>query len=225
MGLRYYTNSSEDSEEFVVHRGRNAPTLSQFIRSVSPSSQDERSSPGSRLSNSNSRHQPQVALGDEENGIPPAGRPSSLGAHKTSYAGRRSRRNSFSEADSQLTVENFGGSTEKLNRFVMERNPDKQPAIVTDNTPSPVRYPKRHPQDPSSFDLEGEREQSKERTTSSSDDGIMNEQPPPFYGKTKQGSKKPDPVAVFQPRIVDPYERQEENVTVFVVNDGNRGYG
>ena len=142
---RYYANSSEDSEEFVVHRGRNVPTLAQVIRSVSPSSQDERSSPASRMSVSRN-----TSVNEEE--LPAAGRPSNWSANKTTYAGRRSRRNSISEADSQLTVENFGGSQDNLNRFVIGKNPDKQPAIVNDSTPSPVRYPRRQSsQEPSDY--------------------------------------------------------------------------
>ncbi|CAG7719003.1 unnamed protein product [Allacma fusca] len=142
---RYYANSSEDSEEFVVHRGRNVPTLAQVIRSVSPSSQDERSSPASRMSLSRN-----TSANEEE--TPAAGRPSNWSANKTTYAGRRSRRNSFSEADSQLTVENFGGSQDNLNRFTIGKNPDKQPAIVTETTASPVRYPRRQSsQEPADF--------------------------------------------------------------------------
>uniref|UniRef100_A0A182TNJ1 Uncharacterized protein n=1 Tax=Anopheles melas TaxID=34690 RepID=A0A182TNJ1_9DIPT len=54
----------------------------------------------------------------------PAGRPSNWEeSRKTSFSGRRSRRNSFSD-DSQLTIENFGGSQDQLNtvgRFERER--------------------------------------------------------------------------------------------------------
>lgn len=136
---RYYAHSrsSEESEDFVVHRGRNVPTLSAVIRSVSPSSQDERSSPASRMSVSRN-----VSAVENED-APAAGRPSDFKANKTSFAGRRSRRNSISEADSQLTVENFGGSQDNLNKFTISKNPDKQPAIVTDATSSPIRYVKR----------------------------------------------------------------------------------
>jgi hypothetical protein len=165
------------------------PTLSQVIRSVSPSSQDERSSPASRMSVTRN-----ISVNNDsgdDSGIPAAGRPSNLGANKTSYAGRRSRRNSFTEADSQLTVENFGGSQDNLNRLVIGKNPDKQPSIVTDSTVSPVRFPKRNssveppdyynspPQQPSDRDR---RSQSKERTISSaSEDGRAE----PFFGKKK----------------------------------------
>lgn len=55
-----------------------------------------------------------------------AGKPSHWDDKKTSYAGRRSRRNSVSD-DSQLTIENFGGSQEHLN--LIERNPDKDFAV------------------------------------------------------------------------------------------------
>lgn len=55
-----------------------------------------------------------------------AGKPSHWDDKKTSYAGRRSRRNSTSD-DSQLTIENFGGSQDHLN--FIERNPDKDFAI------------------------------------------------------------------------------------------------
>ncbi|KAF0306342.1 Patronin [Amphibalanus amphitrite] len=52
----------------------------------------------------------------------PAGKPSPRGAG----GGRLSRRNSFTE-ESQLTVENFGGSQDNLQ--LLGRNPDKQPVV------------------------------------------------------------------------------------------------
>lgn len=53
-----------------------------------------------------------------------AGRPSNWEEHrKGSYAGRRSRKNSVGD-DSQLTIENFGGSQDNLN--FIGRNPDKE---------------------------------------------------------------------------------------------------
>jgi hypothetical protein len=123
------------------------PTLAQVIRSVSPSSQDERSSPASRMSVSRT-----VSVNNEDPDAPAAGRPSNWNANKTTYAGRRSRRNSITEADSQLTVENFGGSQDNINKLVIEKNPDKQPAILTDATSSPVRYLRRgSSQEPSDF--------------------------------------------------------------------------
>jgi hypothetical protein len=188
--LRYYAHSrsSDDSEDFVVHRARNVPTLSQVIRSVSPSSQDERSSPASRMSVSRS-----ISANEEPEG-PAAGRPSNWNANKTSYAGRRSRRNSISEADSQLTVENFGGSQDNLNKIGITRNPDKQPAIVTDATPSPVRYFRRQTsEDPPDYYNDSkdqrqndghyarasEKEESSKRLSSTGGNGET------FYGKKK----------------------------------------
>lgn len=67
-------------ESFVVHRGKGIPTLSSVT--------DEKS----------------VARAEA------AGRPSNWeDQRRSSYAGRRSRRNSITD-DSQLTIENFGGS-------------------------------------------------------------------------------------------------------------------
>ncbi|XP_026670652.1 patronin isoform X4 [Ceratina calcarata] len=81
-------------ESFVVHRGKGIPTLSSVT--------DEKS----------------VARADA------AGRPSNWeDQRRSSYAGRRSRRNSVSD-DSQLTIENFGGSQDNLHNF--GRNPDKE---------------------------------------------------------------------------------------------------
>ncbi|XP_016771465.1 patronin isoform X11 [Apis mellifera] len=81
-------------ESFVVHRGKGIPTLSSVA--------DEKS----------------VTRADA------AGRPSNWeDQRRSSYAGRRSRRNSVSD-DSQLTIENFGGSQDNLHNF--GRNPDKE---------------------------------------------------------------------------------------------------
>ncbi|XP_057327645.1 patronin isoform X9 [Microplitis mediator] len=55
-----------------------------------------------------------------------AGRPSNWeDQRRSSYAGRRSRRNSVTD-DSQLTIENFGGSQDNLHNFGCVRNPDKE---------------------------------------------------------------------------------------------------
>ncbi|XP_031843916.1 calmodulin-regulated spectrin-associated protein patronin isoform X4 [Nomia melanderi] len=84
-------------ESFVVHRGKGIPTLSSVA--------DEKS----------------VARADA------AGRPSNWEEQRrSSYAGRRSRRNSVSD-DSQLTIENFGGSQDNLHNF--GRNPDKEVGV------------------------------------------------------------------------------------------------
>ncbi|KAK9302494.1 hypothetical protein QLX08_005556 [Tetragonisca angustula] len=81
-------------ESFVVHRGKGIPTLSSVADEKSATRADA------------------------------AGRPSNWEEQRrSSYAGRRSRRNSVSD-DSQLTIENFGGSQDNLHNF--GRNPDKE---------------------------------------------------------------------------------------------------
>ncbi|CAB0002131.1 unnamed protein product, partial [Nesidiocoris tenuis] len=89
-------------DDFVVHRGRGVPTLSSVINS-----------------GGNDHHRTEQ---------PVAGKPTNWEPRKPSYAGRRSRRNSLSD-DSQLTLENFGGSQENLH--LLGRNPDKEPAVHT----------------------------------------------------------------------------------------------
>ena len=66
-----------------------------------------------------------------------AGRPSNWEEQRrSSYAGRRSRRGSINAADdSQLTVENFGGSQDRLN--FAGRNPEKELATVGSHVTSP----------------------------------------------------------------------------------------
>ncbi|XP_034944526.1 patronin isoform X3 [Chelonus insularis] len=82
-------------ENFVVHRNRGIPTLSSVA--------DERYTRSEA-----------------------AGRPSNWeDQRRSSYAGRRSRRNSVTD-DSQLTIENFGGSQDNLHNFGCMRNPDKE---------------------------------------------------------------------------------------------------
>ncbi|XP_076279733.1 calmodulin-regulated spectrin-associated protein patronin isoform X22 [Lasioglossum baleicum] len=99
-------------ESFVVHRGKGIPTLSSVA--------DEKS----------------VARADA------AGRPSNWEEQRrSSYAGRRSRRNSVSD-DSQLTIENFGGSQDNLHNF--GRNPDKEVGIhVGKRNPTEPTLPAR----------------------------------------------------------------------------------
>ncbi|XP_060856051.1 patronin isoform X4 [Metopolophium dirhodum] len=93
------TTRCNGEEQFVVHRNRSVLTLNSMLN---PSN------------------------GDANNDVA-AGKPTHWeDTRKQSYAGRRSRRNSFSE-DSQLTVENFGGSQDNLH--FLGRNPDKEPAI------------------------------------------------------------------------------------------------
>ncbi|XP_059058186.1 patronin isoform X9 [Achroia grisella] len=88
-------------DDFVVHRGRPVTTLASLAR------RDDGTS-GWR----------------EE---PAAGRPSTGGASDGTFAGRRSRRSSVSD-DSQLTVENFGGSQDRLH--FAGRNPEKELATL-----------------------------------------------------------------------------------------------
>ncbi|XP_063990128.1 patronin isoform X6 [Diachasmimorpha longicaudata] len=91
----YDDRRGPSEESFVVHRNRGIPTLS----SVS----DERMIKAEA-----------------------AGRPSNWeDQRRSSYAGRRSRRNSVTD-DSQLTIENFGGSQDNLHNFGCVRNPDKE---------------------------------------------------------------------------------------------------
>ncbi|RZF39782.1 hypothetical protein LSTR_LSTR012094 [Laodelphax striatellus] len=90
-------------ETFVVHRGKGIPTLSSM------------------------QQQQQDGGGMTRAMKEAAGKPSNWeDSRRSSYAGRRSRRNSLSE-DSQLTLENFGGSQENLH--FLGRNPDKEPAV------------------------------------------------------------------------------------------------
>ncbi|KPJ07123.1 Short spindle protein 4 [Papilio machaon] len=98
---------SPQREEFVVHRGRAITTLSALVR------REEENA-----------YSPYPGVGVA--GVA-AGRPSSRGPRE-SFAGRRSRRSSISD-DSQLTVENFGGSQDRLH--FAGRNPEKELATVT----------------------------------------------------------------------------------------------
>ncbi|XP_049883699.1 patronin-like isoform X3 [Pectinophora gossypiella] len=94
---------SPQREEFVVHRGRGVPTLSSVAR----------------------RDDDNVSV---DSNMTAAGRPSNWAESREQvFAGRRSRRSSVSD-DSQLTVENFGGSQDRLH--FAGRNPEKELATV-----------------------------------------------------------------------------------------------
>ncbi|KAF5305035.1 hypothetical protein FQR65_LT18790 [Abscondita terminalis] len=118
---------SEDSlrrgsdDSFVVHKSRNIPTLSSVIH-------DEPLIPARlRANKEKQNHDTKAEERGEYNAKMAAGKPSNWDEHKRpSYSGRRSRRNSVTE-DSQLTIENFGGSQEHLN--FIGRNPDKDVAV------------------------------------------------------------------------------------------------
>lgn len=105
------TDMSEDSlrrgpeESFVVHKGKSIPTLSSILH-------DDQQLPQKLKSNKEAE--------DEK----AAGKPTNWEENKrSSFSGRRSRRNSISD-DSQLTIENFGGSQDNLN--FIGRNFDKE---------------------------------------------------------------------------------------------------
>lgn len=116
-------------ESFVVHRGKTVPTLYNVVTG------GEGATPrGSRVAAIKERFNMDTKA--EERGEDPrnsssgpAGVPSNWEDRKTStsYAGRRSRRNSISD-DSHLTIENFGGSQDNLSMF--GRNPDKEPVTL-----------------------------------------------------------------------------------------------
>jgi len=118
---------------FVVHKSRAVPTLLR--------TRDE----------------------SDERNLPPAGKPSNwetvsrrsstpqhqfapppTSTERTTVAGRRSRRNSINAEESQLTVENFGGSQDNL-QFI-GRNPDKDVAVhvgrrldMNNEKPAPIK--------------------------------------------------------------------------------------
>lgn len=136
------SDMSEDSlrrgsdDSFVVHRGKNIPTLSSVIhdeplvparlrvnkeKQNNDTKADERGSERVVLCKVYYLKQLGV-IGDTRQQA--AGKPSNWSEQrKSSYAGRRSRRNSVTD-DSQLTIENFGGSQDNLN--FIGRNPDKE---------------------------------------------------------------------------------------------------
>lgn len=116
-----FNNTKKDYEDFVVHKGRAVPTLSSVLMSDEPLI-PARLRPAKEKQNTDTKSE------ERGDGRPSAaaGKPSNWDDKKTSYAGRRSRRNSVSD-DSQLTIENFGGSQEHLN--LIGRNPDKDFAV------------------------------------------------------------------------------------------------
>ncbi|XP_055386908.1 patronin isoform X28 [Condylostylus longicornis] len=100
-------------EGFVVHRSKGIPTLSSVQEPLVPA----------RLRQAKEKNNME-SKADERGDSLPAGRPSNWEQHRRpSFAGRRSRRNSSSE-DSQLTIENFGGSQDQLN--MIDRNIERE---------------------------------------------------------------------------------------------------
>lgn len=127
-------------ENFVVHRNKGIPTLSSVA--------DERFSSRSEA----------------------AGRPSNWeDQRRSSYAGRRSRRNSVTD-DSQLTIENFGGSQDNLHNLGCVRNPDKEMVHTGKRTvPEPAVPARSMLQDVYGSDVQH----------ILSDNGYCNDEPPP----------------------------------------------
>ncbi|KAK9870583.1 hypothetical protein WA026_008146 [Henosepilachna vigintioctopunctata] len=142
-----FSQMSEDSlrrgseDSFVVHRGRNIPTLSSVVN-------DEPLIPARlRLNkekqNNDTKADERGEYSTRPNTAPAAGKPSNWQESRTNtFAGRRSRRNSTSD-DSQLTIENFGGSQDNLN--FIGRNPDKEVAIHVGRKISAPSYPTESP--------------------------------------------------------------------------------
>ncbi|KAL3282263.1 hypothetical protein HHI36_005454 [Cryptolaemus montrouzieri] len=130
---------SEDS--FVVHRGRNIPTLSSVVN-------DEPLIPARLRMNKEKQNNDTKAdeRGEYSNRpvtAPAAGKPSNWQESRTNtFAGRRSRRNSTSD-DSQLTIENFGGSQDNLN--FIGRNPDKEVGVHIGRKISAPSFPVESP--------------------------------------------------------------------------------
>ncbi|XP_064106006.1 uncharacterized protein LOC135215372 isoform X4 [Macrobrachium nipponense] len=137
-GGRDSSVSDGQGEEFVVQRSRGVSTLSDMMRTQSPRPQDLESHYSSRTAtkerfNMDSKEE---EMGERSRGLgrrgsftnshpdlPAAGMPSRY--EERPHGRSRSRRNSISAEDSQLTIENFGGSQDNLN--YISRNPDKEP--------------------------------------------------------------------------------------------------
>ena len=128
--------SSGEEQNFVVQKGRMIPTLSsvaQSHRSLSPGSelgQKERLNQDTKSEERGETDTPSLIKSnstlDLGRSMQPAGRPSERSEQTsvTSYAGRRSRRNSTNDNQSQISLENIGGSMDNLS--VIGRNPDKE---------------------------------------------------------------------------------------------------
>ncbi|XP_064543309.1 patronin isoform X9 [Drosophila montana] len=127
------------AEAFVVHKSRGITTLS----SMHSQQQQQQQQQQQYQHQQQSQQEPLVparlrqakeknnveSKADERGDFVAAGRPSNWEqSRRPSFAGRRSRRNSSSE-DSQLTIENFGGSQDQLNtlgRFERERDRERK---------------------------------------------------------------------------------------------------
>ncbi|XP_036333923.1 patronin isoform X20 [Rhagoletis pomonella] len=116
-----------DAPAFVVHKSRGVTTLSSLHSQQQQHQQQQEPLVPARLRQSKEKSNIETKA-DERGEYVPAGRPSNWEQNRRpSFAGRRSRRNSSSE-DSQLTIENFGGSQDQLNavgRFERERERER----------------------------------------------------------------------------------------------------
>ncbi|XP_055310758.1 patronin isoform X38 [Sitodiplosis mosellana] len=111
---------------FVVHRGRTIPTLASMQEPL----------PAARSRQSKERADSRT---EERGDSIAAGRPSNWEeTRRPSFAGRRSRRNSVSD-DSQLTIENFGGSQDQLNMIGRSFEREKSMTNVVIEPAVPVR--------------------------------------------------------------------------------------
>ncbi|XP_053651388.1 uncharacterized protein Patronin isoform X6 [Cherax quadricarinatus] len=138
-------SSMSDGQEgdFVVQRSRGLATLSDMMRTQSPRPSQELETSYSSRSTTKEKYNmdsKEEELGERSRGLgrrgsfnnshpdlPAAGMPSRY--EERPHGRSRSRRNSISAEDSQLTIENFGGSQDNLN--YISRNPDKEPFVHT----------------------------------------------------------------------------------------------
>ncbi|XP_030388155.1 patronin isoform X7 [Scaptodrosophila lebanonensis] len=130
----FESNLNEERVAFVVHKSRGITTLSsmhsqqqQQQQQLQQQQQQEPLVPA-RLRQAKEKSNVE-SKADERGDYVAAGRPSNWEqSRRPSFAGRRSRRNSSSE-DSQLTIENFGGSQDQLNtlgRYDRERDRERE---------------------------------------------------------------------------------------------------
>ncbi|CAG0915653.1 unnamed protein product [Notodromas monacha] len=114
------SNNVDDDEGFVVHKRKAIPTLAQRISRLQ-SSAGGGGGGGNRIDDD--VQSAAATLDSSRAAGKPSDRPAAGGGGGGSGGTIRSRRNSFSE-ESQLTWENFGGSTDNLH--LLSRNPDKE---------------------------------------------------------------------------------------------------
>ncbi|KAH8280237.1 hypothetical protein KR018_000766, partial [Drosophila ironensis] len=144
---------SNHAEAFVVHKSRGVTTLASMHSQQHQQYQHQQQQQHQQQAQQYQQQQQQSQLqlqqeplvparlrqakektnvdskADERGDYAAAGRPSNWEqSRRPSFAGRRSRRNSSSE-DSQLTIENFGGSQDQINtlgRFDRERDRERK---------------------------------------------------------------------------------------------------